>query len=93
MKDVILTGTDDLSMVDGDFAAAASSAQHQKLLLLTTPGDFMQFPDRGVGLSNFLNDERDDMVTEIRSQFEKDGMKVSSLQIINSKIEVEATYL
>ncbi|MDX9906863.1 MAG: hypothetical protein RBS55_09780 [Bacteroidales bacterium] len=93
MMDIILTGEIDLKIDNGDFAAAGPVAQHQHLLLLATPGDFMQSPDKGVGIRNYLSDERDDMVTEIRSQFEKDGMRVDSLRIHESKIEIEARYL
>lgn len=91
--DIVLTGAIDLAIDNGDFAAADPAAQHQQLLLLATPGDFMQFPDRGVGIQNYLSDERDDMVTEIRSEFEKDGMHVDSLHINATKIEIEARYL
>jgi len=92
MLDIALTGSLDLMIANGDFVAAESTPQHQKLLLLAQPGDIMQYPDTGVGIQTFLNDERDDMVTEIRSQFEKDGMKVTSLHINGSQIEIEARY-
>jgi hypothetical protein len=92
MIDIALTGDLDLMIANGDFTAAESTPQHQKLLLLATTGDFMQYPTSGVGIQTFLNDERDDMMTEIRSQFEKDGMKVSSLHVNGSKIEIDARY-
>jgi len=92
MIDLLLTDNLDLNIANGDFANGQSTMQHQHILLLAHPGDIKQFPTVGVGVESFLNDEKDDMRTEIRSQFERDGMKVSSMKISGSKIEIEARY-
>jgi len=92
MQDIALTESLDLKIALGDFVAGESTPQHQKLLLLACPGNIMQYPEVGVGIQNFLNDDRDDMMTEIRSQFEKDGMKVASLQTNGSQMEIDAPY-
>lgn len=92
MHDILLTGDMDLSIQNGDFTVGESTRQHQQLLLIAEPGNIMQHPETGVGTASFLNDERDGMATEIRSQFEKDGMKVSSLHVNGEKIEIEANY-
>lgn len=92
MTDIMLTGTLDLQVISGDFLTGKSTSQHQRLLLLAHPGDFMQHPSAGVGIEGYLNDEQNDLRTEIRSQFELDGMKVKSMKISGTKIEIEASY-
>lgn len=92
MHDLLLTGELDLDVSNGDFSQGETTAQHQKLLLLAHPGDFMQHPDSGVGIESYLNDERDNMMTDIRSQFEIDGMKVNSLAMNGSEIQIDAAY-
>lgn len=92
MNDLQLNETLDLQVTSGDFLTAESTVQHQRLLLIAHAGDFRQYPRVGVGLESYLNDEKDDIRVEIRSQFEKDGMSVSSLRLNGSKIEIEAEY-
>ena len=93
MNDLQLNGELDLVISVGDFVSAESTSQHQKLLLLAQKGNYLQNPDRGVGVETYLNDERTDLATEIRSEFEKDGMKVSTLQVNATSIEIEAPYV
>ena len=93
MTDLLLTDEMDLKVTSGDFTPGPATAQHQKLLLIAHPGNFMQYPEIGVGIESHLNDEKDDLRVEIRSQFEKDGMKVKSMQVNGAKIEIEAEYL
>lgn len=92
MDDLLLNNDLELIITEGDFTVGESTPQHQKLLLLAQKGNFMQHPDRGVGIESYLNDERSDMMTEIRSEFEKDDMKVDKLQMNGTKIEIEAYY-
>lgn len=93
MQDILLTNELNLSFLNGDFIAAESTSQHQKLLLLAQKGNYLQNPDIGVGVESYLNDERDGLAVEIRSQFEMDGMKVAKLQLNGTIIEIEAPYL
>lgn len=90
----ILLGTDgDLLIADGDFVIGDASVQNQYLLLKCQKGEFKQWPKACVGLESYLLDEAEqDMLREIRSQFENDGMKVNQLNYTDGKIIVDAPY-
>jgi hypothetical protein len=67
---------------NGDFQEIESTTQHQQLLLLTEKGEWDGQPLVGIGTINWINDERGqsgDLISEIRRQFEKDGMNVGKL--------------
>jgi hypothetical protein len=64
---------------DGDFVEAESTVQHQQLLLLTEKGEWDGNPTVGVGADTYINSEHpQELVLEVRRQFEKDGMRVDS---------------
>lgn len=90
----------DLMLNDGDFllegqdlVIGESTTQHQQQLLLTYPGEWKQNPLTGVGLTDWLNDERSrDLVTEIRRQFKSDGMTVAEIGYEQGKLKIDAEY-
>ncbi|MBC7399853.1 MAG: hypothetical protein H7289_07885 [Mucilaginibacter sp.] len=93
MKDFLLTADFDLKIENGDFVIGESNQQHQQCLLLAEKGAYKQFPNVGVGLATFINDENpDDLLREVRLEFTKDGMKVNRLAYENGKIKVDADY-
>lgn len=94
MDDILLdTDTLDLQIVAGDFVVGDATEQNQHLLLLSNKGDYKQHPKVGVGINGFLLDEeQQDMMREIRSQFENDGMKVNKLVYADGKLKIDAPY-
>lgn len=87
--DILLGDDEDLLIapapigIGGDFVVGESTAQHQKLLLLTGPGDWKQNPMAGVNAESFTDDEGMQVPIaigrEIAKQFMADGMEVESL--------------
>ena len=92
--DLLLNDNFDLQIQNGDFVIGESTRQQQQLLLLTEKGENRQYPTMGVGLSNWINDDKSkgDVVLEIKRNFEADGMKVTAVKIENGCIVTEATY-
>lgn len=93
MIDYLLDNNCDLQIVDGNFVRGESTQQNQKLLLITEPGAWKQYPTVGVGLMSFLKDDRQvDMMRAIRLQFAQDGMTIASLAFEDNKVKVNASY-
>lgn len=94
MDDILLdTETLDLQIAAGDFVIGDATEQNQHLLLLANKGDYKQHPKAGVGINGFLLDEApQDMMREIRSHFENDGMKVKKLVYADGKLIIDAPY-
>lgn len=92
MKDVILQDGD-LTFRNHDFAIGESTLQHQRLLLVTYPGEWKTNPLVGVGLTDWLNDERSgNLITEVRRQFKSDGMEVAYITYEQGKLQIDAAY-
>ena len=92
-NDILLTDEFDLFFEDGDFVIGESTEQHQALLLLIDKGELREFPQRGVGLRTWINDDNDgDLNAAIKREFEADGMKVLAVQGRATKLRVEAIY-
>jgi hypothetical protein len=92
-KDILLDETGDLAVKDGDFVIGDSTIQHQQLLLMSQKGEWKEKPMVGVGIENYLNDDTtNDMMNEISDQFEKDGMKVTSVNTVDGKLQIESSY-
>jgi hypothetical protein len=74
------TETGDLHIANNDLVIGRSNEQHQEHLLIAQKGSVKRKPDVGVGIENFLNEsDIDEMMREIRFQFEKDGMIVERI--------------
>lgn len=92
MKDILLE-EGDLLFLHHDLVVDESTLQHQQLLLITQPGEWKTSPLAGVGLTDWLNDERNgDLVTEVRRQFKSDGMTVSEIEYADGKLKIDADY-
>lgn len=92
MRDILLE-EGDLLLARCDLVVGESTLQHQQLLLITQPGEWKEAPLAGVGLTDWLNDERNgDLVTEVRRQFKSDGMTVSEISYANGKLKIDADY-
>lgn len=91
--DIQLDDNNDLQMANGDLCVGESTRQHQMLLLLCNKGEFKQYPDRCVGVSNYIENEDNGAVSrEIHTEFARDGMKITSIKANIPNIEVEAEY-
>jgi len=89
VEDILLDENGDLAFLGGDFALGNSKYQSQNLLLITDKNDWKEFPEMGVGLSRFLDDEgHEDLAREIREQFRMDGQQVKKLEFYDGKIGI-----
>lgn len=93
-KDFLMDTDGDMLIVDGDIAVGDSTLQNQYLLLKLQPGELRQWPQTGVGLENYLDDDDlGELEAEIRAQFVADGMTVNICKIFeDGKIEIDASY-
>lgn len=93
-KDILLNEDFDLQIKDGDFVVGESTAQHQKILILSDKGEYKEIPMRGVGSRRFLEDDTPEhLAREIREEFSTDGMVVNKIQITEDlTIQVDANY-
>jgi hypothetical protein len=81
MQDLLINTDGDLIYKDNDIVIGFSDFQHQEDLLIIQKGELKETPDCGVGIENFLNDgDIDGMLSEVKSQFTKDGMEVNKLK-------------
>lgn len=67
--------------------------QNQYLILNAQKGEFKENPTLGVGLNDMANDDDlNEWKKSIREEFAKDGLKVSTLSLTASGMEVKADY-
>jgi len=93
MTDIALTPDLDMKVADGDLVTEENLKQAQQLLLVTNKCEWKQHPTAGVGVANYLETaSAGELSREIREQFSRDGMKVSSVKISGTTLEVEATW-
>lgn len=94
MNDILLDINYDLQIENGDLVTGNSDEQHQQLLLVCNKGDFKENPTICVGVERWLKDEDDvsGLLGEIKSEFEKDGMKVNSVLLTDGKLDIDASY-
>jgi hypothetical protein len=91
--DILVDGNFDLAIAGGDFFMGESTLQHQQLLLLTNKGEIREFPTRGVGIKDWLLDDRaGDVNGMVKREFEADGMNVRSIVFRNGQLNVDARY-
>ena len=92
-RDIKHTSDGDVDITGNDINYVESTQQHQSDLLLLVKGELKDAPSVGVGLADFIGDEdNSDLSTEIRTEFRKDGMKVSEINIQGGIIKVNAAY-
>lgn len=92
--DLLLDDNMEIVIADGDFVIGESTAQHQKMLILSEKCELKEVPMRGVGARRFLEDSRpDNLAREIRQEFTTDGMTVKQINIeADLNIQIDAFY-
>ncbi len=94
MNDLLLNELDDLQIASGDFVIGDATVQHQRHIILAQKGEYKEHPEIGVGIANALQDDNPrQILTQIRRNFEYDGMSVQRLEFNDdSTITVDAPY-
>ena len=94
MNDLILNTSNDLLIENDDLVIGESTRQHQGSLLQTVRAELKQSPDVGVGVSLYLKSENEigNLLSEIKQEFEKDGMSVRIIAYSNDKLSIDANY-
>jgi hypothetical protein len=93
MQDFIYDTDKELRIADGDFAVAESSIQHQELLLITNKGEWKENPTIAVGSVGFLKDDDEaGLLSEIKTELERDGMQIDNIDLTEEKIIINAHY-
>lgn len=92
--DFLIDEDNDLLIADGRIVTGESTPQHEKLLLVTEPGQMKLFATTGVGLNGYLLDDLtdEDMKSNIRSQYEGDGLAVGKLSLSNGNLSTKVEY-
>lgn len=93
MNDFKLNTNLDMETANGDFVTGNSTNEHQELLLWSGKGEWKENPTIGVGVAFYLKDENpNDLLGEIKKEFERDGMTVREVKIEGDNIKVDAAY-
>lgn len=96
MNDILLDENFDLIIdeVLDDFVLGDATHQNQGLILLANKGEFRQFPFVGVGLRNYIEDDRmGSLKPELTKQLELDGMTVRNIGVFtDGRVEIDAGY-
>lgn len=94
IRDIQHDETGDIDLQGGDLFYTESTGQHQKDILLACAGDYKQAPAVGVGVIDFLHDNMpEDLLRQIRKQFQGDGMKVGKVAYNGEKeLITDASY-
>ncbi|MRX40396.1 oxidase [Flavobacterium sp. LC2016-23] len=94
MTDILLNKTGDLLIQNGDIVIGYSDNQHQEDILLASKGDYKEFPELGVGISNMLNeDDFMPFLIEAKKNLEYDGMIINNLKFEeNGNLNIDGYY-
>lgn len=91
--DILLDSNFDILIENGDLVLGECTRQNQALLLYAEKGEIREFPTRGVGLRSWLLDDRNgDLNSQIKREFEADGMTVLQVKAKGDTITTEAVY-
>lgn len=92
-RDMILNSDYEITAANDDFVMGESTRQHQEQLLVNAKGAFKLSPLTGVGIDEFVQDDRvADMLREIKEQFINDGMINVDVQLSDDKLYVNGEY-
>lgn len=93
MTDILHNDEYQLQVSGGDFVTGRSDEQQQGLLIVCAKGDWKQFPSACVGAYNYLKGEDEQgLLSGIKWEFERDGMKVNRVYKQDAQIITDARY-
>jgi len=95
MASDILINQDGTAQIEGgDFAVGLSDMQHASLLINSEKGEFRHQPLLGVGVANYINDERPATLLRqaIRTNLEADSATVGELTVVGGNVNLEVNY-
>ena len=92
MKDVLVSDFD-LVISNGDFEVDNSQAQSVEILLISSQGEWKEYPEAGADIISAKNGMIDRfMDRKIRVQLEADGFKIQELNINEKGINLNGEY-
>jgi len=95
--DILLNTDNEFQFADGDFLTGYSDDQHIQHHLTANPGNYLQYPFLGVGITKEKNGpvNRGVIATAIRRSLVEDGFNVRQINVggnfDNLEIEINAT--
>ena len=97
MKNIDLQIDDNYGLITDptkhDLVVGDVTLQNQALILVSQKGEWKEHPTVGCGIEGITNDEdTGSWKREIREQFVRDGLKVSSIKFNGENIEIDADY-
>jgi hypothetical protein len=94
MNDFRIDADGDLDISGGDLISTESTRQHQSSIIWAGKGFYKHAPALGVGLQNYLNEHGSytSLANSIRKELERDGQEVTSVQISNGNVTINAEY-
>lgn len=93
MMDIKLDSEGDVVVASGDFVIVESKAEHNKNLILSSKGEFTEFPTVCVGAINYVDDENPhDLIRAITAELQRDGMDVKSVAMEGEIIVTDGYY-
>lgn len=95
MRDFLQDTDGDIDLTNGDIVMGEATLQHQRDIVLTSPGALKHAPARGVGVEDYFNDDsKESLLRKIRQEVIKDGVKISSLAVnaATGRIEINGYY-
>lgn len=94
MNDYLLDKSGDLGIKGGDLVIGFSDNQHQEHILIANKGEYREFPELGVGITQMLDD--DDYIPvliEVKKNLEYDGMKINNVKFEqNGNLNIDGKY-
>ena len=83
--------TGDLLLNNGTLAIGDTSEQCAQMIVVAEKGEFKEYPQLGVGISQFLKSVglEGEMLRNIRVQLSLDGIKPKELTFTDGKLRIE----
>lgn len=92
MKGILLhSETNDIVLRNGTMAIGTTDDQNAQLIVLAEKGEFKEYPQLGVGISQFLKSSGRDneLLRTIRVQLALDGIRPKQLTYQNKQLHIE----
>lgn len=79
MEDILLAADGDVDFASGDLLPAdtdRATGQHKRDILMASPGDYKEAPTVGVGAVEYIQDDAQLFLRDVRKQMQADGIAV-----------------